>query len=254
MRGRGQKGDNKNKQKSSRAVHNDADDKTVMFHNNDGHNSKSKGGETTATRKSKKKGKNWRFAYDLYCKEIISSNGPQQPSQANTQRSVERGSDANGQAFASKQSHQQTAKPQNLLQAQTSYPRHTPSNSMNRRDQMILRQIQSTNTQGAQQAQVYLAQNNTNVSHKRGDSAVRSNSSKMSSTHGQTVNNSVRRMIQTAGNDQFGSRHSKIGNRNSRSYRNDTNGSRISTAGAGDTNKGRIHQLQFGSQLPNSNE
>lgn len=74
---------------------------------------------------------------------------------------------------------------------------------------------------------------------------MRSNSSKMSSSHGGqgggTVNNSVRRMIQTAGNEQFNSRHSKIGTRNSRSYRNDTNGSRISTAGAGDTAKGRIH-------------
>ena len=26
--------------------------------------------------KKKKEGKNWRFAYDLYCKEIISSNNP----------------------------------------------------------------------------------------------------------------------------------------------------------------------------------
>lgn len=71
---------------------------------------------------------------------------------------------------------------------------------------------------------------------------MRSNSSKMSSSHGGqgggTVNNSVRRMIQTAGNEQFNSRHSKIGTRNSR---NNTNGSRISTAGAGDTAKGRIH-------------
>lgn len=48
-------------------------------------------------------------------------------------------------------------------------------------------------------------------------------------------------MIQTAGNEQYNSRHSKISTRNSRSYRNDTNGSRISTAGAGDTAKGRIH-------------
>lgn len=82
MRGRGQKEAAKNRQKSSRAVHNDTEDRTVVFHNDNtghhGHTSKSKGADTsTAARKSKKKGKNWRFAYDLYCKEIISSNGPQ---------------------------------------------------------------------------------------------------------------------------------------------------------------------------------
>ena len=81
----------------------------MVFHNDNTlhqHTSKSKGADTsTAARKSKKKGKNWRFAYDLYCKEIISSNGPQQTttSQAHTQRSIERGSDAtHTQAFTSK--------------------------------------------------------------------------------------------------------------------------------------------------------
>ena len=33
-------------------------------------------GPDAAQRKSRKKGKNWRFAYDLYCKELISSNQP----------------------------------------------------------------------------------------------------------------------------------------------------------------------------------
>ena len=82
-------------------VQNDAEDKTVAFHNDNtvnhhAHTSKSKGADTsTAARKSKKKGKNWRFAYDLYCKEIISSNGPypQQTTTSNTQRSIERGSE-----------------------------------------------------------------------------------------------------------------------------------------------------------------
>lgn len=37
--------------------------------------SRSKGADA-AQRKSRKKGKNWRFAYDLYCKELISSNQP----------------------------------------------------------------------------------------------------------------------------------------------------------------------------------
>lgn len=62
-------------------------------------------------------------------------------------------------------------------------------------------------------------------------------------------------MIQTAGGDQvLGSRHSRISNRNTSNCRNTTNGSRISTAGAGDTTKGRIeHHLQFASQNNNTN-
>lgn len=77
MRGRGHVA-NHNRKKSSRAHHDD-DKAGVVFHNTDvtnGQNSKSKGADTSAARKNKKKGKNWRFAYDLYCKEIISSNGP----------------------------------------------------------------------------------------------------------------------------------------------------------------------------------
>lgn len=37
-------------------------------------NSKGAVGDNSTHRKTKKKGKHWRFAYDLYCKEIISSN------------------------------------------------------------------------------------------------------------------------------------------------------------------------------------
>lgn len=42
--------------------------------------------ERSIPRKGKKKGKNWRFAYDLYCKEIITSN----QAQLNSHRSNEK--------------------------------------------------------------------------------------------------------------------------------------------------------------------
>ena len=76
MRGRGQGAANHNRKKSSRA-HHDNDDKVVHTDITHGPTSKSRGVDTTGARKSKKKGKNWRFAYDLYCKELISSNGAQ---------------------------------------------------------------------------------------------------------------------------------------------------------------------------------
>ena len=112
MRGRG------HRKKSSRA--NDAE-----THDS----SKSKAIEAGIMRKARKKGKHWRFAYDLYCKELISSNQPA----AATQRSIERpGENAFKQGGGK------------ALQAQTTYPRHTTSNSMSRRDQ-LLRHLAASN-------------------------------------------------------------------------------------------------------------
>ena len=55
MRGRG------NRKKSSRAAH-----ELEAFEHPKGK------GDANGKNKAKKKGKQWRFAYDLYCKEIMS--------------------------------------------------------------------------------------------------------------------------------------------------------------------------------------
>ena len=125
-------------------------------------------GPDAAQRKSRKKGKNWRFAYDLYCKELISSNQPQ-PS---TQRSVERLHDASSKTGAK-------AVP-------TTLARHTSSNATSRREQ-ILRHIAANNGGAA-----YLGGNAA--------SDIRSGSSRGGSQ------NTARRLVQTA-TDSFGTRH-----------------------------------------------
>ena len=69
-----------------------------------------------ADKKSKDK-KNWRFAYDLYCKELISSNQPQ--SQRSDQNRLDsQGGQSNGKGGS------------NLI-------RHTHSNSISRRERII---------------------------------------------------------------------------------------------------------------------
>ena len=88
MRGRGQAG---HKKKSSRAPAETAqpfDEKPV--NESIANNNKSKGAqkdESAYRTKSKKKGKNWRFAYDLYCKELISSNAAQPQSHRSIEKS-----------------------------------------------------------------------------------------------------------------------------------------------------------------------
>ena len=56
--------------------------------------------------KKKKEGKNWRFAYDLYCKEIISSNNPNAGGAHNqtTNLNSNRSTDKNASAHVSRTS------------------------------------------------------------------------------------------------------------------------------------------------------
>ena len=81
--------------------------------------SKTRGDETK--RKSKKKSKNWRFAYDLYCKELMSTNQAVPASH----RSIER---------ANENAYKHGAK---ALHSQTTYARHGTSNSTTRREHIL---------------------------------------------------------------------------------------------------------------------
>ena len=80
-------------------------------------------------KKSKSKKKNWRFAYDLYCKELL-TNGQ---NCSNTHRSNER--EAAPYYLRSKQgSRGERITLQEQLANQTTYPRHTHSNSFSRKE------------------------------------------------------------------------------------------------------------------------
>ena len=103
MRGRG------HRKKSSRA--NEPEEKE--------HTTKNKGDE--AKRGKKKKPKNQRFAYDLYCQQLLNSN----QAVPSSHRSIDR---------AHENAYKQGTK---ILQSQTTYARHGTSNSMTRREHIL---------------------------------------------------------------------------------------------------------------------
>ena len=82
-------------------------------------------------RKAKKEKKNWRFAYDLYCKELISGNQPNISHRSNPSQEVSH------RVKSREKSHHVPPPHQNLLN-QTTYVRHTAtSNSVARREAYI---------------------------------------------------------------------------------------------------------------------